>query len=526
MLYDQFGRPIVKPESKPGRRPLAAAPLSNQYREYVANGLTPERLAALLKDADNGDIRRQAELFDQIEERDGHIIGEISKRKNVILDVPFQVTPATEDKRDVEIAEAAAEMLDNITDWPDIKVACQDAVGKGFSSFEIFWDVSEGQADIEKMEFIEQNRFIFTDPSGYLSRIPRLLTETNTMGEEIPPWSVMFHEYGGLSGHPVRNAIYRICAWWYLFKNYSIKDWLVFLDVFGMPLRLGKYDPGAGDEDKTALEIAVRMLGSDAAGIISKATEIEFVETTKGAANADLYEQLASFGNREMSKAILGGTLTAEVGNVGSYAAASTHNDVRLDLLHADARAQASTIRSQILRPWVGFNYGWDANVPKYSGEFKAPEDMALMSEIFDKMADRMDIPVSHVRRVFSIPEREKDEEVLRAKAATTEDRSQDSESRIKQTAKLMVAKTDLNPDDTDAVDLMTDRLEKESDKHIQAMLKPVRALLAKAESLEDFRDSLIDAYPEMGAGDLGNLIARAMTAAELMGMYEVKTNA
>jgi len=99
-LFDQFGRPVQRESKQPLRRPLATAPITDAWREYVASGLTPVRLANLFKEADTGDIRRQAELFDQIEERDGHIVGEIGKRKNVILDVDFQITPATDDTRD------------------------------------------------------------------------------------------------------------------------------------------------------------------------------------------------------------------------------------------------------------------------------------------------------------------------------------------------------------------------------------------------------------------------------------------
>jgi len=60
-LYDQFGRPVKRPEKKPQRRPLAAAPLTDAWREYVADGLTPERLARVLKEADAGDLRREEE---------------------------------------------------------------------------------------------------------------------------------------------------------------------------------------------------------------------------------------------------------------------------------------------------------------------------------------------------------------------------------------------------------------------------------------------------------------------------------
>ena len=85
ILYDQFNRPIKKTKA-PQSRPLAAAPLSDAWRDYVADGLTPERLAAILKQADGGDLKQQAELFEQLEEKDAHLIGEISKRRNVILD--------------------------------------------------------------------------------------------------------------------------------------------------------------------------------------------------------------------------------------------------------------------------------------------------------------------------------------------------------------------------------------------------------------------------------------------------------
>ncbi len=72
ILYDQFNRPIKKTKA-PQSRPLAAAPLSDAWRDYVADGLTPERLAAILKQADGGDLKQQTELFEQLEEKDAHL---------------------------------------------------------------------------------------------------------------------------------------------------------------------------------------------------------------------------------------------------------------------------------------------------------------------------------------------------------------------------------------------------------------------------------------------------------------------
>lgn len=518
-LYDQFDRPIERAEKKPERRPLATAPLTDAFRDYVADGLTPEHLAGILKEADAGDLRRQAELFDQLEERDAHIIGETSKRRNVILDADFVLIPASDDARDVKVVEDVESVISDITDWAEVLVSLQDAVGKGFSCFEQNWDVSEGQAKVEKFDFIEQKRFLFTDNSGILSKVPRLITDDDPLGIEIPAWKVIMHRYGGKSGNVVRSGIYRICAWWYLFKNYSIKDWVVFCEVYGMPMRIGKYDTGASKDDKDALEIAVRTLGTDAAGIISKATEIEFITSNSGSVSADLFENLARFGNKEMSKAILGSTLTADSDGKGSYALGNVHNDVRIDLINADCRAIASTIRSQFIRPYVGFNYGWDTPVPKYEGSFKK-DDSKEHADILDKFADRMDIPVSHVRKKYSIPEPQKDDELLRPKNSPV--------SASLENAPRYIAKTPNNArkQNLDILDMVSGRLGEQADTHIQNMLKPIEKIMAKSGSLNELKTNLMEAYSDMAAGDLGELIAKAMAAADLMGRYEVDTDA
>ena len=514
-IYDQFGRLYEKPEAKPERRPLAAAPLTDAYREYVTDGLTPERLAAILKEADAGNLARQAELFDLLEERDGHIVGDISKRRNVILDADFDLEPASDDTRDMKVYEECKRMLEGITDWPDVLESLQDGVGKGFSCFEQHWDVSEGQAWVEKFEFLEQKRFSFVDDAGILTKVPRLITDEDPLGIDIAPWRVMMHRYGGKSGNPVRSGIYRICAWWFLFKVYAIKDWMLFCEIYGMPLRVGKYDTGATEDEKQDLEIAVRTLGSDAAGVISKATEIEFIQAKGGSVNADMYKGIPEFGNREMSKAILGGTLTSDVDGRGSYAAANTHNDVRHDLINADARAIAATIRQQLIRPWVGFNFGWDTAIPKYKGRYKK-EDLEVHAKNLDLFADRMDIPVSHVREKFHIPEPQKDEECLRPKNTP--------KNEMAAAKGYVVAKNarDARNENLASLEGFMGELEAQGDEHIGAWLEPVEKIMAVSQDIHEFRENLAQAFPEMDTARLGRLIEGAMTASDLAGRYGV----
>lgn len=502
MILDQFGRPYPAKKT-PERRPLAAAPLTDAWREYVTSGLTPERLAAVFREADAGDIRRQAELFEQIEEKDAHILGEIGKRENAILTVEFKLSPASEGKRDVDVAEFIQGFLDNTADFDDILVSLQDGIGKGFACLEIDWDVSEGQALPQAFEFIDQKRFIFMDSSGILNKTPRLVTDDQPMGVEIPAWRVLFHRYRGKSGHPARSGIFRVCTWLYLFKNYSIKDWVIFCEVYGMPLRLGRYSPGASEEDKEALIHAISTLGSDAAGIISKSTEIEFVETLKGKASGDLYEALAKFCNREMSKAILGQTLSAEVGDKGSYAASKAHNEVRLDLLKADARAVAATIRQQLIRPIVGFNFGWDTPLPGFSPVFSEQEDLGKKADWICRLLDRgVEMPLSYIRTQFRIPQPKDGEETVGRKAALP-------------AAKKIAKKSD-------SLGSYTHKAVSSAGPLLNGLLQPVRELVLSASSLDEIRDKLLDLYADLDPLELGNLMEQALSLAELLGRFEV----
>ena len=508
ILYDQFGR-VIERQKAPERRPLATAPIMDSWREYVTDGLTPERLATVFKEADAGDVRRQAELFEQLEEKDGHLLCERDKRRNVILELKSSVIPASDDARDQRVAEFIEDYLDDLEDWNDSLVAMQDAVGKGYAGLELFWDSSEGQSIPQKMEFIEQKRFRFTDPAGVLRKYPLLITDTDSMGVEIPSWRTMIHQYGGKSGHPARAGIYRVAAWMVLFKHYAIKDWITFCEVYGMPLRLGKYDQSATDDDKAALSIALTMLGTDAAGLISKSTEIEFVESSHGSTASDLWKILATFANGEISKAILGQTLSAEVGENGSYAASKTHNDVRLDLLQADGHALEATIRNQLIRPLVGFNFGWDTPAPKYELAYNEDEDLKEKADWLDKVTGKVAVGAKWYREQFHIPEPEEGEALTGGMAA----------SAVPQEAKMRVAGLQPEAQPGDVVDLLSGQLAE--DASMDAMVEQVKELLESSADLESFRDALLDMYEDMEVSELAAAMQRAMALAEMSGRFD-----
>jgi hypothetical protein len=78
----------------------------------------------------------------------------------------------------------------------------------------------------------------------------------------------LVHRHSGRCGWLERVGLLRTLAWTYLFKNYALRDWVTFAEVYGMPLRLGRYKSHSSPDDRRALRDALVSLGSDAAGII------------------------------------------------------------------------------------------------------------------------------------------------------------------------------------------------------------------------------------------------------------------
>jgi len=329
-----------KSAEQPELKELPTVSLVDRWSTYPSSGLTAGRLAAIFREADQGSVRSQMELFEEMEEKDAHLASLLATRKLAVLSLDYEILPYARTPEDEQVAEEVGRLVYDIPNLEEAFLDLLDAIGKGFALVEIMWSVSEGWARVQELRWIPQKKVTFGDDLK-----PRLLTpEAPWQGMEFPPWKVIYHRYKARSGYDTRAGVLRVLGYMYLLKNYALKDWAAFNEVFGTPMRLGKYDPSATVAEREALKEAVRQLGTDAAGVISKNTEIEFVEAAGVHAGTNPYEKMAEFCNREMSKAILGQTLTTDTyGSTGTYAAARVHGQVRRDLVEADAQALAQT---------------------------------------------------------------------------------------------------------------------------------------------------------------------------------------
>lgn len=312
----------------------------------------------------------------------------------------------------------------------------------------------------------------------------------------------------------------RVVSWMYLFKNYDIKDWVSFCEVFGMPLRLGKYDASASEDDKKQLMEAIISLGTDAAGIVPSSTMIEFIESQK-TTSVEIYEKLARYCDEQISKAILGQTLTSDSGG-GSYAQSKTHDEVRHDLTVADAKALAVTIRRDIIRPLVEFNYGTDVDIPFFGFDCHEVEDQKEVVEIYKTLACDMglEIPKSHIYKKFNIPKPEKGEEVLKP----PQNGMEIGQPPPMETAEELKLKQAEGQAEQVQVDTIVSVANKQAEDIFREMMKPIFKMIDKAEDMEELQKVLKDEkrlrelYQEMESPELEDLIQQGIYLSHLIG--------
>jgi phage gp29-like protein len=224
MLLDQLGREVQMSAIKsPDSREISTALIRDRWSTYPSSGLTPQRLADIFKAADQGDVQRQAELFEEMEEKDAHLASQFQTRKLAVQGLPWEVLPASETARDKEIAAFCSETLQGMTHLEDYILDMLDALPKGYSMLEIIWNMSAGQSAIRELKWIHPKKITFWN-----SMTPRILTEEDQVqGIDPPPFKVVYHRYKARSGYDTRAGILRVCGWMYLFKNYAVKDWFL-----------------------------------------------------------------------------------------------------------------------------------------------------------------------------------------------------------------------------------------------------------------------------------------------------------
>lgn len=350
--------------------PSTTSVLQPVFTDTVAYNLTPNRLYMIVQGLKTGDLRDYLTMAEELEEKDLHYRSVIGTRKSQVVSLESQILPADDSEKAQEIAESIRRDIIQAPWFEDMKMDLLDALGKGFSVCEIIWGVKNGRwvpVDVKHKDprFFEYDR-------ETMSHI--VLTKGGEQFE-LTKNKFIIHEPKLKSGFNLQNGLALPCAYYLLIKSYDVAGWAAFAQVYGYPLRIGRYGRGASDNDKKVLRQAIASLGKDAGAIIPDSMNIEIVNGMTGSSgNIDLYEHLADWVDKQVSKGVLGQTMSTDA--EGGQYKGDLHNEIRLEIKRADARQLAATIFRDLILPYIRFNFGEVEEYPEFRIVVPEPEDI------------------------------------------------------------------------------------------------------------------------------------------------------
>lgn len=535
-ILDAWGRPIRR--EKLGQE--LAAPRVGTMRSpaagYQGDGLNPVRLAAILRAADAGEPRQFLELAETIEERDPHYLGVLGTRRRSVAQLDITVEAASDSARDEEIAQMVREYVERDELVAEI-FNILDCLGKGYSGTEIVYETSEGQY---------RPRLVWRDPRSFRFdrndlETPMLISES---GQPIPmePGRFIWATIKAKSGLALRSGLGRVAAWGYMFKKFTERDWAIFTQTYGQPVRIGKYGAGATEEEKSTLFQAVANIAGDCAAIIPESMQMDFVEAANVGAAHQLYKERADWIDQQISKAVLGQTSTTDA-VVGGLGSGKEHREVQEDIETSDARALAAILNRDLVRVWVQLEYGPQKAYPRIRIGRPDQTDLKALSDALGPMIDRgLEVDMADLRTRFGLPEPKPGAALMRPatpKTAPTDPSGDpgavppDATSKIKRdsgeikrgngvggsgTAPQSEGASAAKSGAPGAVDLLTARLALEASPAMEAMLGRIEAMIDAAGSLEELAVMVREGFPDVDDRALAGILAQAFVAAHLGG--------
>lgn len=474
---------------------------------HPADGLTPQRLANILRAAAEGEPEAYFELAEDIEERDLHYAAVMATRKRSVAQLPITVASATDSAEHKKHAEL-------VQSWVNDEILraslfdMLDAIGKGISIMEVDWKYHAGHLCPRELTWRTQRWFTFDREDG-----ETVLLREGVTNVPLIPHKFVVHRHKTKSGLTIRSGIARTALWAWMFKSFTVKDWAIFCQNYGQPIRIGKYGRGATEAEKDVLWRAVSGIAGDCAAIVPRDMLIEFHEVGSKSSSTDMYERRADWLDRQVSKLVLGQTTTTDAVS-GGHAVSQEHRLVQEDIERSDALSISSTLNAQLIPNIVAFNFGPQDHYPKV--RVGRPDEVPLedFATAFDKLARHgLTAEESYLRDRLGIPAPKANAVLVGGRAAPGQDGGNEKPEQASRQSMSSLFTTEPQPD---LVDRLTERLEQDATGAMNGMLEEVRQALEQASDLRDAAERLsrLNLEPDQ----LTEAMARGMALAHLAG--------
>jgi phage gp29-like protein len=335
----------------------------------------------------------------------------------------------------------------------------------------------------------------------------RILTPSaGTFGEPVPHRKFMFHRFDGLYNNPWGLGLGTRLFWPVFFKRQGIQFWLAFAERFGSPVPVGKYPNNATPPEKATLKAALRAFQHEASLMVPAGMDITLLEAAKS--GIDTYERLCRYMDDQIA-----GILTGQPGGVaagGQLASAiNVNNEVRLELVKADADLISETLVNQLVQWIVAYNMP-GAPIPTVSRIIEEPKDLKALAE------------TKHI--LFGMGFRPTLDSVVKDFGGEYTEVAQNAPA-LAQNQPVADFAAPMTPVDQAAVDaLIASLADGKMQDLMQRMLAPVIQAITDANDHQGALESLAALFPNVSLDDLQKSLGDAMWHCQTLGQLAAQT--
>jgi phage gp29-like protein len=458
------------------------------------------------------EVLRKAGLSHQVYDQvltDPHVMSKVIDRRAGLLRREWQVKAggdAAGDLKAVALCEQAVADLEEHEEYPleNSLGILQEAALRGHRALEVVWRRTGNSWLPEFLRDIPNRRLIHTGVQW------RLLTiDAPSHGIDLPQRKVLLATHMASTDNPYGEALLSRCYWPYLFKHNGLKWWVTLAEKYGLPWIIAMLGGQTEEAQRRELLSKLVAMAVDPVTVLPKGAEVDF-KLIEGV-SPDVHDRLIRISNAEISKVLVGQTLSTEMdGSSGSRAAAETHSGLRDEIVEADGKLVARVMNR--LFAWITeLNLGPTVTPPKFVWieEYEPPREWSLIAARAIRSLPGK-VPLRWAYDKFGIGEEYREDQDMVAPLVGGGGE----------------AGADFARDDAaftpqqEALEALAEKSAGAAGQILAENEKKLLDVVENASSYEEAMERLLDVYPELATEDLEDLLARTLTAATLYGRY------
>lgn len=332
------------------------------------------------------------EIYYRMEGSDPAIAAAMNTRRAAILNRSWTIL---QNGSDPAVYEYVRDLFSSIEDLRGTLEDALLALTTGYVPLEIIWQPRGRYWFIKKIVGRDPRNYRF-DVEGNL----RLLTNEHPLeGEPTPPYKYVVHRHRGTLRSPYGESVLKPLYWPVTFCRAGWKWWATAIERYGMPIITASFPEDATDADRKKFEEFVNSLQAYSWSAVPEGFEIELHEPRRP--TAEDYLPFLEYADTKKFQVILGQNLTSETASYGSRAQAVVHNQVRHDIILADASLLEATINDQIIKPAVMLNFSGVLTFPRFKINVAPPYDLATLAKTYDILSKHIELDKDFLREVF-----------------------------------------------------------------------------------------------------------------------------